>query len=390
MGHKSRCQLALETFEQTADALDLPSDVRDMLIRPEQVLETGIAVEMDGGGTRQLQAFRAQHNTALGPAKGGIRCQPNITLDEVQALAMRFTWRWALLDIPLGGGECGIAVNPEELSQAELRQLADCAAMKDVPLTGAERALCANRGAAAPEALAGGFQGWGQATGRGVFHMVAAACEHLRIPLRSARIAVQGFGCVGSAAALILAEAGAVVIAAGDSQGAIYAARGLDVPKLARHKERSGSVVGFVSSEPITDCELLALDCDVLVEAALGNAIHCRNVPAVQARIIAEASNAPVTPAADRILEAKGAFLIPDILCNAGGPVASYHEWLQGFQLVPREQADLRQTVERVMRRSFQDVVKMSGERGVSMRKAAHMLAVSRVAAAVEQPVLQS
>ena len=390
MSQKSRYQLALETLEQTADALDLSADVRDMLRRPEQALEIGIPVEMDGGETRRFQAFRAQHNAARGPAKGGIRCQPNITLDEVKALAMRFTWKWALLDIPLGGGECGIAVNPEDLSPAELRQLADCAAMKGVPLTDAERALCACCGPAAPDAVAGGFQGWSQATGRGVFHMVAAACEHLRISLRNARVAVQGFGSVGSAAAVMLAEAGAVVIAAGDSHGAIYAASGLDVQRLARHKERSGSVIGFLSSEPITACELLALDCDVLVEAALGNAIHCRNVPAIQARIIAEASNAPITPAADRILEAKGAFLIPDILCNAGGPVVSYYEWLQGDQLLPREQADLRQAVERVMRRSFQDVVRMSGERGISMRKAAHMLAVSRVAAAVQQPVLQS
>ncbi len=383
MGLKSGYELALETFEQTADALELPADVRNALTRPEQALDLGIPVEMHGGEIRQVQAYRVQHNTARGPAKGGVRCQPNLTLDEVKALAMRMTWRWAVLDIPFGGGECGIAVNPRQLSQAELQQLARSEALGSVPVSG-HAALDALM---SEPAVAGGLQGWGDATGSGVFHTVAAACEHLRIPVKNARVAVQGFGNIGSIAALKLAEAGAAIVAASDSHGAIYAAGGLDVPSLSRHKERSGSVIGFPHAEPITECELLALECDVLVAASFGNAIHCRNVPAIQARIVAEAATAEITPGADRILEANGLFLIPDLLCNAGGAAVS---WLQSEQILSHGHSNVGQELEALMRRGFQEVLATSVERGVNMRKAANMLAVARVAAAVRQPVLQS
>jgi glutamate dehydrogenase (NAD(P)+) len=389
MGLKSGYELALETFEQTANALELPADVRAALSSPEHALEISIPIEMDGGEVRQLQAFQVQHNTSRGPAKGGIRCQPNLTLDEVKALAMRMTWKWAVLDVPFGGGECGIAVNPRKMSQAELQRLADCEALGSVPLTSPS----AQGGHAAAEALmsepavAGGLHGWGEATGRGVFHTVAAACEHLRIPVKNARVAIQGFGNVGSAAAATLAAAGAVIVGAGDTHGAIYDGGGLDIQNLLKHKERRGAVIGFPHSKPITDCELLALECDVLVAAAFGNAIHCRNAPAIQARIVAEAANGEITPGADRIFEANGIFLVPDLLCTAGGAAVS---WLQSEQLLSRGQLDTQHGLERVMRRSFHEVLTTSVERKVSMRKAANMLAVARVAEAVRQPVLQS
>ncbi len=346
MGRKSAYDLALEAFEQSADALGLSADLRTAMRAPDEVREIRVPVRMNGGETRSCAAFEVRHNGWRGPVQGGVLYRPDVTMDGVKALAMRMTWKWALLGIPLGGGACGVAVDAQGVASAELPH----PLCHEVPLTG-------------------------EATGRGVFHAVAAACEHLRIPLRNARVAVEGFGAAGSAAAALLAAAGATIVGAGDSRGAIYAERGLDVQKLIRHKSRSGSVVGFPGSEPITECELLAAECHVLVAAALGNSIHCQNASAIQARIVAEAAHTPLTSGADRILEAKDIFLIPDLLCNACGPAVFHFASRQNEAGVERE-------LESTMRRCFQEILAASVEHRVNMRKAAHLLAIGRVAAA--------
>jgi glutamate dehydrogenase/leucine dehydrogenase len=230
----------------------------------------------------------------------------------------------------------------------------------------------------------GGSLGRNEATGRGVYYTIESACEHLHIPLKGATVAVQGFGNAGSIAAQLLYEAGAKIIAVSDSTGCIYNRDGLNVPELIHMKALCGHVEGFPESQPITPEELLGMNCDILVPAALENAVRADNAAAVRAKIVAEAANGPLTPAADRILEAKGVFVIPDILCNAGGVTVSYFEWVQDEQHLFWEAQDIYNRLERVMKTAFRDVLKIHLERNVPMRIAANMLGIGRVAEAVQ------
>jgi glutamate dehydrogenase/leucine dehydrogenase len=230
----------------------------------------------------------------------------------------------------------------------------------------------------------GGSLGRNEATGRGVFYTVEHACEHLKISMKGATVVVQGFGNAGSIAAELLHKAGARVIAASDSTGCVYNKNGLNIPELIRHKNSTGRVTGFAASEAITPAELLAVECDILVPAALENTIHADNASAVSAKIIAEAANGPITPAADRILQSKGAFVIPDILCNAGGVTVSYFEWVQDEQHLFWDAQDVYNRLERVMKIAFRDVLKIHVERKVPMRIAANVLGIGRVAEAVQ------
>jgi glutamate dehydrogenase/leucine dehydrogenase len=229
----------------------------------------------------------------------------------------------------------------------------------------------------------GGSLGRNEATGRGVFYTVRSACEYLHLPLRGSKVAVQGFGNAGSIAAQLLHGAGCLVVAVNDTTGCIFNARGLDVPAVMAYKDQFGSVAGFPGSEPITPEELLALDCDILIPAALENAIHEDNASKVRAKIIGEAANGPLTPMADAILEDKGAFIIPDILCNAGGVTVSYFEWVQDLQHLFWDAQDVYNRLERVMATAFNDVLKIRVERKVAMRAAANMLGIGRVAEGV-------
>jgi glutamate dehydrogenase/leucine dehydrogenase len=229
----------------------------------------------------------------------------------------------------------------------------------------------------------GGSLGRNEATGRGVFYTIQSSCDHLRLPLKGATVVVQGFGNAGSVAAQLLHEAGAKVIAASDSTGCVYNKDGLDIPELIHMKACCGHVKGFPESEAITPSELLALECDILVPAALENAVHVENASCVRAKIVAEAANGPLTPAADRILESKGVFVIPDILCNAGGVTVSYFEWVQDEQHLFWETQDVYNHLEHVMKTAFRDVLKIHLERKVSTRIAANMLGIGRVAEAV-------
>jgi len=400
---------ALENFDLAADALGLDPDLREMIKYPERVLEVNLPVRMDSGHIHRFQGYRVQHSTARGPAKGGIRFHPNVTIDEVKALATWMTWKCAVVNIPFGGGKGGVTCNPKDMSLQEVERLTRRYAASILPLIGPERDIPApdvytnsqimawimdtysmTKGYPIPGVVTGkpislgGSLGRNEATGRGVFYTVQCASEHLGIPIKGSRVVVQGFGNAGSVAASLLYSNGALVVAVSDSRGCIYDGNGLDIPKLILHKERTGSVLGFSACEEIRPNELLAIACDILVPAALENTIDADNAASIRARIIAEAANGPVTPEGDSILGSKGIFVIPDILCNAGGVTVSYFEWVQDEQHLFWEAQDVYNRLERVMKTSFAEVLRIHKESSVSMRRAANMLGIKRVAEATK------
>jgi glutamate dehydrogenase/leucine dehydrogenase len=315
------------------------------------------------------------------------------------------TWKCAVVNIPYGGGKGGVTCNPKQMSMGELERLTRRYASAILPLIGPEKDIPAPDVYTTPQIMAwimdtfsmnmgytvmgvvtgkpislGGSLGRNEATGRGCYYTVLESCAHLGIPVKGARVVVQGFGNAGSVAAHLLDSAQAVVVAASDSTVAIYNRHGLDIPKLIMHKERTGSLRGFPAAEEITPEELLAMECEILIPAALENAITAENAHMIRARIVAEAANGPVTPEADRVFDRKGIFVIPDILCNAGGVTVSYFEWVQDENHLFWDEQDVNNKLERIMVRSFNDVLKIHADRKVNMRLAANMLGVSRVA----------
>jgi glutamate dehydrogenase/leucine dehydrogenase len=401
--------VALENFDTAADAMELDSNVREMIKYPERVLMVSVPVSMDDGHIHRFEGYRVQHSMVRGPAKGGIRYHPQVTLDEVKALATWMTWKCAVVNIPFGGAKGGITCDPKHMSQGELQRMTRRYTSAILPLIGPQQDIPApdvytnsqtmawimdtfsmTKGYPIPGVVTGkpislgGSLGRNEATGRGVFYTIQSACEHLQRPLQGATVVVQGFGNAGSIAAQLLHEAGAKVIAVSDSTGCVYNRNGLNIPELMLLKTLSGHVQGFPESEAISPSELLALKCDILVPAALENVIQADNASAVRAAMIAEAANGPLTPAADRILEDKGVFVIPDILCNAGGVTVSYFEWVQDEQHLFWDAQDVYNRLERVMKTSFRDVLKIHLERKVPMRIAANMLGIGRVAEAVQ------
>jgi len=404
---KNAYEAALENFDLAADALELKPDLREMIKFPERILQVNLPVRMDDGHIHRFEGYRVQHSTARGPAKGGIRYHPNVTLDEVKALATWMTWKCAVVNIPFGGGKGGITCSPKDMSQGELERMTRRYAASILPLIGPERDIPApdvytnsqtmswimdtysmTKGYPIPGVVTGkpislgGSLGRNEATGRGVFYTTLCACEHLKFRVKGSKVVVQGFGNAGSIAAQLLHGSEACVIAASDSRGCIYNANGLDIPKLILYKEQTGNVLGFPGAEEIKPHELLALGCDILVPAALENSIDGENALSVKAKVVAEAANGPVTPEGDTVLEDKGCFVIPDILCNAGGVTVSYFEWVQDEQHLFWEAEDVYQKLERVMKTSFAEVLKIHLEHKVSMRTAANMLGIGRVAEA--------
>jgi glutamate dehydrogenase/leucine dehydrogenase len=378
-----------------------------MIKYPERILSVSVPVRMDDGKVLRFEGFRVQHSTMRGPAKGGIRLHPNVTVDEVKALATWMTRKCAVVNIPYGGGKGGVTCNPKTMSMGELERMTRRYATSILPLIGPEKDIPAPDVYTTPQVMAwimdtysmnkgypvhavvtgkpislGGSLGRNEATGRGVFYTTLSSCEHLGIPVKGARVAVQGFGNAGSIAAMLFHEAGAKIIAVSDTKGCIFNAKGLDIPAVIAFKARTGSVVRFPESQPIAPDELLAIECEVLVPAALENAITQANAGTIRARIVSEAANGPVTPEADRVLDAKGVFLIPDILCNAGGVTVSYFEWVQDENHLFWDENDVNMRLEKIMRRSFNDVLKIHLDRKVDMRLAANMLGVNRVAEA--------
>jgi len=401
--------VAMENFDSAADVLGLDDSTREMIKYPERVLTVTVPVRMDDGHIHRFEGYRVQHSSVRGPSKGGIRYHPQVTLDEVKALATWMTWKCAVVNIPFGGGKGGVTCDPKHMSPGELERMTRRYTSAILPLIGPEQDIPAPDVYTNPQTMAwimdtysmtkgypipgvvtgkpislGGSLGRNEATGRGVFYTVESACKHLNLPLKDARVVVQGFGNAGTVAAQLLHEAGAKVVAVSDSTGCVYNRDGLNIPELIHMKTLCGHVDGFPESEPMQPQELLALPCEILVPAALENTIHAENANLVRARIVAEAANGPLTPAADRILEGKGTFIIPDILCNAGGVTVSYFEWVQDEQHLFWEAQDIYSRLERVMKTAFRDVLKIHTERNVPMRIAANMLGIGRVAEAVQ------
>jgi len=403
-------------FEEAATRLKLDAGVKDMLKKPRRATIQWLPVMMDDGGIRMFEGFRVQHNIARGPAKGGIRFHPDVSLEEVSALASWMTWKCAVADIPFGGGKGGIKVDPRTLSKAELERLTRRYAADLSDLFGPESDVPApdvNTGEREMAWIAdtysmherrtelavvtgkplevGGSQGRREATGRGVMICVEQMCKYLKMPLQGARVAVQGFGNVGGVSAELLArECGAKIVAASDVTGAIANDAGLDVPALLKYAgELAGKsprgVAGFPGSKPLAG-SIVEADCDILVPAALENQITSDNAGRVRARIVAEGANGPTTPDADKILEDKGVHVIPDILCNSGGVTVSYFEWVQNRMGFYWPEAEVNSRLREKMVKAFGDVITMKERTDagtpaskVSLRIAAYMVAIQRV-----------
>jgi glutamate dehydrogenase (NAD(P)+) len=371
----------------------------------KKAIEVSIPVSMDDGTTRVFKGYRVTHNIARGPSKGGIRYHPDVTVDEVKALAMWMTWKCALMGIPFGGAKGGIAVDPKKLSQGELQRMTrrytseiinEIGPEKDIPApdVGTNAAVMAwifdtysmNKGHSVLGVVTGkplnvgGSLGRLEATAHGALYCIQEAVRKREMRMDELRVAVQGFGNVGSFLAKFLAEQGSTVIAVSDSRGGIYNEAGLDMSAVLAHKQETGALEGLRGAESITNDELLLLECDVLAPCALEQVITSSNADQVKAKIVAEGANGPVTPAADEILDDRGVLILPDVLANAGGVVVSYFEWVQGLQEYFWKEDEINSKLRDITTRAFNETWRTMEERKTSMRLAAYGLAVRRVA----------
>jgi glutamate dehydrogenase (NAD(P)+) len=399
--------IAMAQFDRAAEYLDLDDGMRELLKTPKRQLVVSIPVKMDDGRLQVFEGYRVQHNLARGPGKGGIRYHPDVTLDEVKALAMWMTWKCATVNLPYGGAKGGVRVNPKELSQGELERLTRRYATEIAPLIGPDRDIPAPDVYTDAQTMAwimdtismfkghtelgvvtgkpvelGGSLGRQEATARGCQFVIREACRTFGLSLPDATVVVQGFGNAGSNVARFLHEDGARIIALSDSKGGIYNPRGLDPLAALEHKTRTGALQGLPNTEAITNEELLELPCDILVPAALENQITRRNADRIRARLIAEAANGPTTPAADDILFDRGITVIPDILANAGGVSVSYFEWVQNQYGFFWPEDEVRRHLERIMTSAFHAVRAMAERYRVDLRRGAYILAIERVAEA--------
>jgi glutamate dehydrogenase (NAD(P)+) len=399
-------QIALEQFDRAAAKLKLDRDLAEILKHPKRQLTVSVPIRMDDGSVRVFEGYRVQHNVARGPAKGGIRYHPNVTLDEVKALAMWMTWKCATVNIPYGGAKGGIICDPKKMSAGERERLTRRYTHEILPVIGPEKDIPAPDVYTDAQTMAwimdtysttlgysslgvvtgkpvelGGTRGRHEATGRGVMYTIEEACRSLSLPLKDATVVVQGFGNVGHIAAMMLFDKGARVVAISDSQGGVFNGAGINPYEALKYKA-GGSLAGLPGTSAISSSELLELKCDILIPAALENQITESNAVRVNAKIVAEGANGPVTPAADRILFEKKVFLIPDVLCNAGGVTVSYFEWVQDLQGFFWDELQVNQQLERIMKRAFQEVNEVAVREKIDRRTAAYMLAVKRVAEA--------
>ena len=401
-------RLAVAQFDQAAEAMKLDPNLRERLKLPQRSMVVSLPVRMDDGRVEVFTGYRVQHDSARGPCKGGIRYHPGVNLGEVAALAMWMTWKCALAGLPYGGAKGGIQVAPKKLSRAELQRLTRRYAAEIFPLIGPDKDVPApdvgtdaqvmswimdtysqQVGYAVPGVVTGkplslgGSLGREEATGRGVVYVTLEALRHLNLPIEQATVAIQGFGNVGSHTALIMQQQGARVVAVSDVSGGIYNANGLDVPELIRrYRGRDQTLRDTKLGDAITNDELLQLDCTVLVPAALSEQITDKNAARLRCRILAEGANGPTTLDADRILEEKGVFIIPDILANSGGVIVSYFEWVQDLQRFFWSATDIQRRLQDIITSAFQRTLHFSTERRTSMRMAALMSGIDQVAQA--------
>ena len=406
-------QMMLQQLELVREHTQVAGDVWQILLRPERALEVSVPVVREDGRIDVFPGYRVQYSTARGPAKGGIRFHPDVTFDEVKALSGWMTWKCAVANVPYGGGKGGIACDPTSMTKGEIERMTRGYTAKIYPLIGTRRDIPAPdvntngeimnwivdtagllSGEAVPGIVTGksiemgGALGRREATGRGVMLVTLSALQRLGIKVEGATVAVQGFGNVGSIGAELLAAEGAKIVGISDVSGAYYAPNGFDMDDVLRYVEQSPGrlLEGYSASgcEKITNDELLTLDVDVLVPAALEAQITASNAADVKAKVIVEGANGPTTPEADVILGEKGAIIVPDILANAGGVVCSYFEWVQNIQCFAWEEQETNQRLGSIMQRAFGEVWKMAEERNVSLRLAAFILGVERVATAVK------
>jgi glutamate dehydrogenase (NAD(P)+) len=392
-------------FDLAAEYLKLDAGLRQILRTPKRVLEVSIPTKMDNGQIKVFTGYRVQHNVARGPAKGGIRYHPSVTLDEVKALAMWMAWKTAAVNIPYGGGKGGVICDPKRMSKSELERMTRRYTSEILPIIGPEQDIPAPDVYTDSQTMAwimdtysmtkgysslgvvtgkpvsiGGSEGRNEATARGCLVVVEEACKVKKMSLRGASVAIQGFGNAGSVAAKLFTEKKARVVAISDSRGGVFNSRGIDPLKAMRYKERSGTVVGMPGTSRISNDDLLTMKCDILIPAALENVITLNNADQIKAKIVAEAANGPTTPHADEVLARKGIMLLPDILANAGGVTASYFEWVQDLQSFFWSEAEVNAKLESVMRRAFLEVHETMRKHRSHMRTGAYILAVGRVA----------
>ncbi|MBX7037857.1 MAG: Glu/Leu/Phe/Val dehydrogenase [Nitrospira sp.] len=401
-------RLAVAQFNEAAEAMQLDTNLRERLKLPQRSLIVSVPVRMDDGRVEVFTGYRVQHDTARGPSKGGIRYHPEVNLGEVAALSMWMTWKCALADLPYGGAKGGVRVDPKQLSRAELQRLTRRYAAEIFPLIGPDKDVPAPDVGTDQQVMAwimdtysqqvgyavqgvvtgkplsiGGSLGREEATGRGVVYVTLEALQHLKLDVAKATVAIQGFGNVGSHTARIMQQAGARVIAVSDVSGGLYNPKGLDIPDLLRrYHEHHEPLRDIKLGEPLSNDALLQLDCTVLVPAALSEQITEANAAKLRCRILAEGANGPTTLEADRILTDKGVFIIPDILANSGGVIVSYFEWVQDVQRFFWKAKDIQDRLQDIITSAFHRTLHFSLERRTTMRMAALMSGIDKVAQA--------
>jgi glutamate dehydrogenase len=396
-------------LREAAQRLGLPQEVYCILEKPRRIMQVSIPVRMDDCTLRVFTGYRSQHIDILGPTKGGVRFHPQVNEDEVKALSMWMSLKSAILGLPFGGGKGGVVVNPEELSERELEELSRGLIRELEPIIGPEKDIPAPdvntnpqimgwmldefdrlRGRNVPGFITGkpivlgGSAGRVEATGRGVVFTIREAVKKLGLDPQHLTAVVQGFGNVGSVTAKLLQENGVKVIAVNDALGSAYDPDGLNIAELKAFHDRTGSVRGFAGPENLDTKGLFSLECDILVPAALENQVTADTAPLIKAKILAEAANGPTTPEGDQILNEKGVFVIPDILCNAGGVTVSYFEWVQNSMRYYWTEEEVNEKLEQKMVHAFHDVYRMKEEKKVTMRDAAYMVGVGRIAEAMK------
>jgi glutamate dehydrogenase (NAD(P)+) len=395
----------MSRFDRAAELLDLEPGIYKILRNPEKQLIVSVPVTMDNGDVEVFTGYRVLYNTSRGPAKGGIRFDKMVTLEEVKALAAWMTWKCAVVNLPFGGAKGGVICDPLSMSVGELERVTRRYTKGIISLLGPDTDVPApdvntnervmawvmdtysmhvgrteNAVVTGKPVEMGGSLGRREATGRGVMLVTREAMNHLGLKMEGATVAVQGFGNVGSITATLLAKKGCKIVAIGDRAGAFHNAKGIDVAAAVAHVQKHRSLEGFTGGDAMDPDDLLTLDVDVMVPAALENVITTKNAAKMRAKLIVEGANGPTTAAADPILDEKGIFVVPDILANAGGVTVSYFEWVQDRMGYFWSEADVNERLGGIMQRSFQEVLQMAKQHKVNMRTAAYMLSISRVA----------
>jgi glutamate dehydrogenase (NAD(P)+) len=400
-------EMARSQLRQTADLLGMEDSMLNVLLECKKCVSVSVPTRMDDGSVRVFEGFRCTHNVARGPSKGGIRYHHEVTLEETKALAMWMTWKCALMGLPFGGAKGGVVVNPKELSVTELERMTRRYTTEIINFIGPEADIPAPDVGTSPREMAwifdtysmnkgysvlgvvtgkplevGGSVGRVEATARGAAFCVREALRKQDTSIEGRKLAVQGFGNVGSNLALILSDQGATVVALSDSGGGVHNADGIDVHAALAHKRETGALEGLAGTDAVTNEELLVVDCDVLAPCALEQVITDENADQIKAGIVCEGANGPVTPEADRILDDRSVLVLPDVLANAGGVVVSYFEWVQGLQEYFWKESEVNAKLNDIITRAFAETWRAHEERTLPMRHAAYALAVGRVAEA--------